>query len=538
MTAERLTDGRALRSGKRATDAELEGRRPQRLTRSGLAGGIAFLLTFAALLSQSGYLFSRSIYDDGDFAANSILADVAEHGRLLVGNYSRVGFHHPGPFLLYVAAAGQTIFHQWLHLVPADYNGELLAWMLLNAVMVGLAVRTIHRLTDSLPIVAVTLFVILAWSGEHAVMTSAWFPYLYYPPFLLLGVSAAALLAGDLRSLPVFVFAGGVLVHGHVSFILFVGVTTVVLLVLWCLGHRRTWRDEVAASRGPIVASGVLFLLFLLPIVLDLLLHWPGQWKLYYNYELHSSGSHSLGAAVDYDRQFWAGGFFGWLLVAAALVCAVALVNSDPDRRRARFVRSLLVIAALLAVIFLYYTMHGVDILSFSYIGIFSTAIPCLVVLAGTIAIFGRLQDRANLRGARTIAVLALVAIVPLPAFISGYHNSYRGAAYGPAMVAAVRDAPARGGRTVSIQFPFITGWPFVAGLVEQAHRAGFRVCLENATWSWVFTAKYICAPGEVAHSFRITLVDQAEPTSPSAMPAAGSSPIWSDSTNALYPLG
>ena len=68
----------------------------------------------------------------------------AQHFQQLTGNYSRVHFHHPGPVFLYVGAAGQWLFHQVLHVVPADFNGQVIAFftMVVAAaeVVVGLAI--------------------------------------------------------------------------------------------------------------------------------------------------------------------------------------------------------------------------------------------------------------------------------------------------------------------------------------------------------------------------------------------------------------
>src|SRR5262245_55828708 len=58
---------------------------------------------FALLLvGRNWALFTTPNVEEGDAAANSILVDNAKHFGQLVGNYSRLGFHHPGPGFLYV----------------------------------------------------------------------------------------------------------------------------------------------------------------------------------------------------------------------------------------------------------------------------------------------------------------------------------------------------------------------------------------------------------------------------------------------------
>ena len=49
------------------------------------------------LCVRNRFLFSTRLYEDADMGANSILVEQARHFTLLVGNYSRDHFHHPGP---------------------------------------------------------------------------------------------------------------------------------------------------------------------------------------------------------------------------------------------------------------------------------------------------------------------------------------------------------------------------------------------------------------------------------------------------------
>lgn len=197
------------------------------------------------LAVRNRYLFSVPIREDGDYAANSILVAQASHFQLLIGNCSRIGFHHPGPAFLYVLAAGEGLFYDGLHLAAAPYNGQLLGALVLDAVLVGLVVRIVHRHTGSLLAAGTTLGVVLAYAGEHRLFNSVWMPVLYVTPFLLLIVAAASVASGLIADLPNLVLAGGLLVHGHVSFLMFVGVTTVVVLLAWYAHARHHIRAEL-----------------------------------------------------------------------------------------------------------------------------------------------------------------------------------------------------------------------------------------------------------------------------------------------------
>jgi len=61
-----------------------------------------FALVLAVLVVRSRFLFTDRFYEDVDAGANSILIQQAMHFTLLIGNYSREGFNHPGPAYMYV----------------------------------------------------------------------------------------------------------------------------------------------------------------------------------------------------------------------------------------------------------------------------------------------------------------------------------------------------------------------------------------------------------------------------------------------------
>src|SRR4051794_9799239 len=165
------------------------------------------LVYFLLLMTRNAGRLGHPIRDSADFAANSMLMDRAQHFQQLTGNYSRVKFHHPGPVFLYVGAAGQWLFHQVLHVVPADFNGQLIAFFILNAVLAGLVVRELHRHVPSAASCIAGVSVMLLWLGQHVALSVPWPPYLYVLPFLLFSVTAPSVVIGELRSLPAYVLA-------------------------------------------------------------------------------------------------------------------------------------------------------------------------------------------------------------------------------------------------------------------------------------------------------------------------------------------
>src|SRR5689334_15305486 len=90
------------------------------------------------LLVRNDALFTKVVYEPGDYAANSILAYQAKHFALLTGHYSRVGFFHPGPAFLYVQAAGEWLLHDVTGIAAAPFDGQVMAIMALNAALIAL----------------------------------------------------------------------------------------------------------------------------------------------------------------------------------------------------------------------------------------------------------------------------------------------------------------------------------------------------------------------------------------------------------------
>ena len=131
-------------TGTRAGTGSIAGAR----TAAGVPGRItwaaAFALNLLLLLAHNLKIFSKPIAENADFAANSLATIEAKHFTLLFGNYSRQGFRHPGPADFYVQAAGESLFRDVLRIVPAPWNGQLLAILILNAALLA-GVVTIFR---------------------------------------------------------------------------------------------------------------------------------------------------------------------------------------------------------------------------------------------------------------------------------------------------------------------------------------------------------------------------------------------------------
>ena len=240
LSRERETAVRRAATAHRSRAVDAARLRPWWVT----AATMAVLLV--VLCVRNRFLFTTRLYEDADMGANSILIEQARHFTLLVGNYSRDHFHHPGPAYMYVQAAGESLFWAWLHLVPTPWNGQLLAAYALNGMFMALVVAVGYGWTRSLRGAAACFAVMVAFASVHpAVLSSDWMPYLYVAPYITFIVAAASVSAGRTRHAWIMALAGWFLIHGHACFLFFVPVISCAVLaaVLWPRRHRpRAWR--------------------------------------------------------------------------------------------------------------------------------------------------------------------------------------------------------------------------------------------------------------------------------------------------------
>jgi hypothetical protein len=504
--------------------------------RRALVGGVTFAVLLAVLMARNAFLFSDRYYEDGDQGANSILIEQARHFQLLVGNYSRLGFNHPGPAYLYVQAWGEELFYDLLHAVPTAWNGQLLAVYALYSAFVALAVAIVYGWTRSVPAAAGCLAAIAAFAAIHPeILVSDWMPYLYVPTYALFILAGASVAAGAGRDLWIFALAGWFLIHGHAAYLFFVPGLTLVALAAFCWPRRGR---ILAALRSAPVASLRAFLrrhwrawipaaaisaLFLLPIVVNLALHWPGSFGRYFSYGSSSqAGGHSPRAILTYALWFWWPGstapadrFVGFIPLLSYVISTELAWWCTRGAVR-RFLLTLLGLNVVSEFLFIAYAAVGIDNLTRNghYIGYFFWSAPLLTLLAAVVALAeagGAALSRTAARrvlaavGAALVALAAIAWFTATPLSRTSPAYSDPGApwmsppATDASIPAAVATLAARSpGQTLVIGLDHDT-WEDLTGFLVQAERTGVRACVASAHWEYMVTSQFICTPAEAA---------------------------------------
>jgi hypothetical protein len=460
-----------------------------------------FALVLAVLVVRSRFLFTTSFYEQGDAGANSILIQQAMHGTLLIGNYSREGFNHPGPAYMYVQAAGQWLFFYLLHLVPTAWNAHILAVFTLNSAFVAMVTGVVYGWTRSLRGAAVCLAVLLGFvATEPQILSLDWMPWMYVPAYIAFLVAAASVAAGAARDLWIVTLTGWFLIHGHACFLFFVPalLAAVVVAVAWQRGPRASLR---AFSRPRVwLPVAVISAVFALPIVVNLALHWPGSFGKYFSYSSSSrAGGHDPGQIARYALWFWWHGGHGVHAWAAALVpvvsYAVAVVVVWWLTRGAlrRFLVMLLAVNVVSTLAFACYVAVGIDTLSDYYIGYFYFSAPILTLLVLAVAVVHAPPVPLGAVLAAGAAVLGVAAFAVAPGTEVSTQDTDAALPHAVQAVAAQAH-----GHTIVIRFNH-NAWIDVTGFLVQAERTGVPACVAEPNWAFMMTSQFTCTSGQQA---------------------------------------
>lgn len=463
---------------------------------------VPFAVLFALLCVRNRFLFTARLHEQGDAGANSILIAQARHFTLLVGNYSRERFNHPGPGYMYAQAFGEYLFKDGLHLVPTAWNAHMLAVFALDSAFVAMAVAVVYGWTRSVRGAAACLAVFAGFAVAYPWMVNSdWMPHMYVVPYMVFVLSAGSVAAGHARDLWIFALSGWLLVHGHACFLFFVPViaASVLLAVLW--PHRRDLRASAGAflreQRGAWIPAAAISVVFALPIAVNLALHWPGDFGRYVSYGGSGrAGGHGLGQVVRYALWFWWPRGQAWLAPAVAypLALAVAFRLARPPLRG--FLLALLGVNVVSTLAFLFYAAAGIDSLSEYYIGYFYWSAPLITMLVIALGTAEALRGPRLATGAAVLAAASALAVLAvIPGTRTGSTNDIDESLPGVVAALAAR-AP---GKTIVLHIADHPAWVETTGLLVQAERSGVRACLNDPWFTFMMTRQLICTPAQAA---------------------------------------
>ncbi len=333
-----------------------------------------------------------------DFAANSLLVQDAKSFKLLVGEYSRVGFNHPGPAIFYVFALGELFLYDWLHIVPSPFSGQLVTMVFINSLWITLIFRLFQKLTESwlFSVFLISLFLLILTGYEYQALLSPWLPFLYILPFATMVFSLANLVHGKLDTLFTFSFSAGYLINGHICFIPIMSVILIFLLFinLW-LSRDETYcprilkKQFIYQNRNKLLFSVIILFIFFLPLILETILYFPGpvpQYIKFGNGNNHHNDQHTFLNCMRFLSQYWGGKM---ALLQGLILTGYILYSfkTHPHFLREKL-NSILIASLIVTFAFFIYIKFGIDKLEYTYVGLFYYSIPTLLITIGIFQLF------------------------------------------------------------------------------------------------------------------------------------------------------
>jgi hypothetical protein len=462
-------------------------------------------------------------FEISDFAANSILIQDAKSFHLLTGNYSRVGFNHPGPAILQVLALGELIFHDLLHLVPSPFSGQLIAAALYNAFWAMLVYRLLYRncQSNAAALLGLATFLLATSMEDFQILPGIWFPQLYVMPFAVFLLSSVRLAVGCADSLLALAISTGFLLNGHVSFVAITGIVIILSVLANFLFFRAADDERVLLSKAFIrthakrlAAAAAVVFAFLIPLLIRTIIAFPGPvWEYVAFSRAHQPNT--LSEAFRYVSVYWGGPAS---MVGAGAVLMLIWFSRPRGDSSLRIFRSGVVIAAAATLATVFYAKQGVDLLGQTYLGLFYYAVPAMVAAMIVIRVFESLTTSAK----RPIALI-LAAALGLSAYTytlakrpPGYLQDYNH----PEIVTIykmIKSLPGKDRVVLDVETAEAASiWPLLMGAEAYGARRGdFPFCV-NHNWFIAYTKRARCSPAELASGVRL-LVQTTGATAPAS---------------------
>lgn len=369
---------------------------------------LACLAVFAAFNRE--LLFEPGLIPSYDFSANDLLIQDAKRLALLHGNYSKIGFFHPGPFFLQLMAAVEWLSVDVMGVIPSPIGAHSLAAAMLHAASIATVYLALRELFESRLFGVVGAVATLAIcramiDAEPAFFTGLWMPYLYMAASMFVFAACVGMTTSGWRWLPVAILGLCMLGHGHASFVGLAPIMAVTgAAALWALNRWGLAPLSFSTLPGTVVAaSAVVVVLFALPIVANTILHFPGEVPKYFRFAGQNKTDSTM-ASLAYLGRF---SQFALLAIPAFLVLPFRLGNP-----RAKAAIAAALATGLPAAIF--YVLRGLDTVEYLYPLYWATI---FVGGSAAVAVLGLIRSYGT-RAAQSViaAIVGIVAVVSVPA--------------------------------------------------------------------------------------------------------------------------
>jgi hypothetical protein len=430
----------------------------------------------------------------------------ASRAQLVVGPYSRYGWHHPGPLYFYLLAP----FYMLSGKLAAGLNAGALAISLLSVMVIAWVVA--RAASGMLAVAIVAMLVVYCWRLAP-LLTSPWNPHVIVLPLIAFIVVAAAIASGWVELLPLATLIGTFAVQTHLGVL--PGVLAMSAIALGSvLSSARSGVPIGRKSTAGIlsVTLCVLAMLWAVP-VWEEMTRTPGNltrvWRFFFTGHrvgqrfgsAYIAWSDMLAGILRPDLRLAEGSPFHrsrqrwteeWAAVQLVLLAVTATVAARSGRRFQAALSGLLVLGAVMALWSATRIEEAIvdhEVFWISALGVLAMA----SLLDAGIAALWPDRDRPSSRMTAVACVTGLSLIAAL-----GVHQlllvTRHSSEPPPPQVAAATLGDALNRRVRSTDGrPFLTieqdTWPIAAGVLLNLHKSGLPFAVDD-DWLPMFTER------------------------------------------------
>ena len=372
-----------------------------------------FLMVCLTVFIANWNALIHPLSEFGDYAANSLLMQDAKQLHLSVGHYSRFGFNHPGPALLYVLGFGELIFHDLLHWVTLPVVGQMIALCLFHSAWIAALLVLLNRWQNSwfMTVYMAGLFLVLSALCQPGFFSDLWFPYIYYLPFAVCLLALSRLVAGHLDSVLSLAFSTGFLLNGHIAFF------PILTIILGMVVLHHVFRDHQLKLNRFVIRKSLLFvgiqLVFLSPLLMETIRHYPEPLASYAGY--HGVPTHNFKLIFKFVAGYWG----GWEYCALGLIgMGLVSLRRLASQQQATITQPLMIVLSITSIAVFVYATFGVDSFAYTYLAYFYQTVPCFMGMLLGMQLLDRgipnqlVRNRVAMSGGLLCIGLALILIL------------------------------------------------------------------------------------------------------------------------------
>lgn len=462
---------------------------------------LALLTIF--VVANHGLLFDAGLIPTYDFSANDLLVQDAKKWKLFHGNYSKIGFFHPGPIFLQLSALFEWIGFDVLGIFGSPIGALAFGSAFLHSVALATFYLSLRALYTSrihaLSAVLVTMAVCSWMIGPgQAFFIASWFPYLYTAASLFVLASCIGLATTGWAWLPVGVVGLCMLVHGHASFIGLVPImgACAMAVLLLVQRFRPAWLGAdlrlQALPRWVVWTSLAAICWFAFPIVANTIINFPGEVPKYFRFAALPRAD-SLGGRIEY-----LGRFFTPALLAIPVLLMLPARWSTPRLKLAIGVALLVGGPATV-----FYVLRGLDSTDHYYPVYWSTIFfgaAAAISVLGLVQAIGRRSIELPLA-----AMLAAGAILSIPVSSLKPEVSQPGSEVKTALKQIASSMPDDGYVWIDTDvsdFDVVFDMGTLAAMDKRSSHQ--RICITAGYWSAMYPPAIACDPVRMPMALRL----------------------------------